>query len=634
MNSVRSVVALAATTSLSLTVLALGAPGATAVPAPAAGPHPVAPTVHRLALTGVDAAALDGSPAALDPAALAAADQGKAVALGRAAKDRRPTVLTAELGTARFEAAGVSWTAGGSVSDVVVQVRIRERGQWSDWQGLAVADGPDRGSRDTTKAGSTVATEPITTASADALQVRVDTGGKPPPANLQVVTVDPGASAADAPVAAAATAAAAANPAGKPAIVTRAQWGADESLRDCDPTYSSTIKAGIVHHTVNSNNYQPGDSAGLVRAIYAYHVNGNGWCDIGYNFLVDRYGAIFEGRYGGVDRAVIGAHAGGFNTYTFGVSGIGDFTSAQPTAQMLAAYTAVLGWKLSLNGVDPQSTTVLISGGGPYTQWPEGTPVTVRTISGHRDVDATGCPGDAFYPRLNGVASLVRSYIATTSPPTTVLNAGNVKRSPDGRYMMAMQADGNLVVYGPGGATWATNTGVPYAFTAVQGDGNMVMYDRTDGSPLWASNTSGLYAHLEMQNDGNLVLYSGTGVPTWDSQGNTRHSGITFAPNKASVGSLNPGQGRYSPNGAYWLVMQGDGNLVEYGGGRARWASNTGVPGARAVLQADGNFVVYSPQNQALWASGSSGNPGAWAAVHNDGRLAVYRTNGTAAWVG
>ena len=444
MNSVRQSVALAATFSLSLAVLSLGAPGAAAVQAPAASPHPVAPTVHKAALTGVDAAALASSPAALDPSALAAADEGKPVVVGPAAKDRRPTVFTAELGTARFEAAGVSWTAGSTVGDVVVQVRIRERGQWSDWQGLAVADGPDRGTRDTAKAGSTVATEPITTASADAIQVRVDTGGKPAPANLQVVTVDPGTSAADTSVAAAATAAAAAaeaaNPAGKPAIVTRAQWGADESLRDCDPSYSSTIKAGVVHHTVNSNNYQPSDSPGLIRAIYAYHVNGNGWCDIGYNFLVDRYGTVFEGRYGGVDRPVIGAHAGGFNTYTVGVSGIGDFTSAQPTAQMLAAYTAILGWKLSLSAVDPKSTTVLISGGGPYTQWPEGTPVTVRTVSGHRDVDATGCPGDAFYPRLNNLADLVRNYVATTSPPTAVLNRGH-REALAGRPLPAGHAD-------------------------------------------------------------------------------------------------------------------------------------------------------------------------------------------------
>ena len=469
-------------------------------------------------------------------------------------------MFTAELGTARFEAAGVSWTAGGTVSDVVVQVRIRERGQWSDWQGLAVADGPDRGSRDTAKAGSTVATEPITTASADAIQVRVDTGGKPAPGE------PPGRHGRPRHVRRrraggrgghAAAAAAGANPAGKPAIVTRAQWGADESLRDCDPSYSSTIKAGVVHHTVNSNNYQPSDSAGLVRAIYAYHVNGNGWCDIGYNFLVDRYGTIFEGRYGGVDRAVIGAHAGGFNTYTFGVSGIGDFTSAQPTAQMLAAYTAVLGWKLSLSGVDPQSTTVLISGGGPYTQWPEGTPVTVRTVSGHRDVDATGCPGDAFYPRLNDLASLVRTYIATTSPPTRSSTRATSKRSPDGRYQL-VDADrrqprrlrAQAARPGPRApvsrmrsrrcrvtATWSCTT-APTALRC----GRPTPPASTPTSRCRTTGTS-----------------SSTRAPACrcgTARATPVRSATTFAPNKASVGSLNPGQGRYSPNGAYWLVMQ------------------------------------------------------------------------------
>ena len=226
-------------------------------------------------------------------------------------------------------------------------------------------------------------------------------------------TVDPGTSAADASLAG--------NPAGsahantvRPGIVTRAQWGADESLRpaDCSPEYSTTIKAGFVHHTVNTNTYRPADSAGLVTAIYALHVNGNGWCDVGYQFLVDRFGVIFEGRYGGIDRPVIGAHAGGFNTYTFGVSAIGDFTSATPPNGMLDSITRVLGWKLGLHARNPQDRTTLISGGGPYTNYPAGTPVSVRVVSGHRDVDATGCPGDALYPRLPNLAygAAVYSY--------------------------------------------------------------------------------------------------------------------------------------------------------------------------------------------------------------------------------
>ncbi len=227
----------------------------------------------------------------------------------------------------------------------------------------------------------------------------------------------------------------------------------------------------------------------------------------------------------------------------------------------------------------------------------------------------------------------MRTYIATSSAPSTLLTAGTAKRSPDGRYQVVQQTDGNLVVYGPSGAVWASGTAIPYAFTAVQGDGNVVMYDNTDGSPLWAANTSGINVHLEMQDDGNLVLYSGANVPLWDSRGNTRHPTTTIPPNKALVGTLDAGQTRTSPNGAYVFAMQTDGNLVHYAGGRARWSSATFVPGSRVVLQADGNLVVYTPQNRATWASGTSGIPGAWAAVRNDGRVSVYRPDGTVAWI-
>jgi uncharacterized protein with LGFP repeats len=95
--------------------------------------------------------------------------------------------------------------------------------------------------------------------------------------------------------------------------------GAVESIRWAAPEYSSTVKAAVIHHTGQTNRYAPSESAALIRADYLYHVRTRGWNDIGYNFLVDRYGRVFEGRYGGVTRAVLGAHAGGFNTYTTGV---------------------------------------------------------------------------------------------------------------------------------------------------------------------------------------------------------------------------------------------------------------------------------------------------------------------------
>jgi hypothetical protein len=87
-------------------------------------------------------------------------------------------------------------------------------------------------------------------------------------------------------------------------IISRAQWGADESIRSRAPMYDNGIKAGIVHHTAGVNDYAQQDSAAIVRSIYAYHTHTLGWSDIAYNALVDKYGQVFEGRFGGMTRPV------------------------------------------------------------------------------------------------------------------------------------------------------------------------------------------------------------------------------------------------------------------------------------------------------------------------------------------
>ena len=234
---------------------------------------------------------------------------------------------------------------------------------------------------------------------------------------------------------------------------------------------------------------------------------------------------------------------------------------------------------------------------------------------------------------LGSLAVTTASYIAATSPATLVLTAGQSIESPNGRYRLVMQTDGNLVVYGPSGAQWATGTSVPHSYAAVQGDGNFVVYDRTDGSARWASRTSGLYPRLAMQDDGNLILYAGSGAGLWDTKGWTGGTGVLAPAVKTTVGSLASGQRVYSPNAAYVVVMQGDGNLVEYdGSGRPRWASNTVVAGSRLVAQGDGNLVVYTPQGRGVWTSNTYGNPGAFAMLGNDGALAIYRTDGVRIW--
>ncbi|HMC37869.1 MAG TPA: N-acetylmuramoyl-L-alanine amidase, partial [Actinomycetota bacterium] len=123
----------------------------------------------------------------------------------------------------------------------------------------------------------------------------------------------------------------------RPRIITRAQWGADEGLRNCGPYYSVAVKMAFVHHTDNPNNYSPNQSAAIVRGIYWYHTQVLHWCDIAYNFLVDRYGQVFEGRYGGMTLPVLPGATRGFNTNSTAVAAIGNFQIGRPPSAMLNA---------------------------------------------------------------------------------------------------------------------------------------------------------------------------------------------------------------------------------------------------------------------------------------------------------
>ncbi len=195
--------------------------------------------------------------------------------------------------------------------------------------------------------------------------------------------------------------------AGSPPIVPRSGWGADESIRRNAPEVAAGIRLAIVHHTAGPNGYSPSQAAAIMRGIEIYHVKSNGWNDIGYNFLVDRYGTVYEGRYGGIERNVVGAHARGFNTGSVGVALIGTFESAQPPAAAETALEKLLAWRLDLAHVDPLATLTVVSGGSE--RFPAGIPVFLRSVSGHRDTGSTSCPGDQLYARLGAIAGATRS---------------------------------------------------------------------------------------------------------------------------------------------------------------------------------------------------------------------------------
>jgi hypothetical protein len=212
----------------------------------------------------------------------------------------------------------------------------------------------------------------------------------------------------------------------QPAIITRAEWGADESWRTCGPDYADGVRYSVVHHTATGNDYSPDEAASVVRSIYYYHTHTNGWCDIGYNFLIDRYGRVYEGRYGGIDRPVIGAHAKGFNTGSTGASLIGNFENSSLPEAARSALERLLAWKLDLHGVNARSQIQVTS--GDSSKYPEGTVVTLWTISGHRDVSLTACPGDFPYNLLPSLRNDVQRDIDASHwerlSPAGMLGAG------------------------------------------------------------------------------------------------------------------------------------------------------------------------------------------------------------------
>ena len=312
---------------------------------------------------------------------------------------------------------GASWPTSGDLGrGSSVQVRTRAHGVWGDWRDLDVDDahGPD-----TTGPGAAEAkaardgTEPFVVTDADAVQVRVDGGAPAPQTTVEVV--DPGEQAAD-PTVGTRRPDAAAAATSQPTIYSRRQWGADESLRKGTPEYGS-VQAAFVHHTVSANDYTAAEVPAIIRGIYRYHVTGRGWNDIGYNFLVDRFGRIWEGRYGGIALPVIGAHTQGYNSVAFAMSAIGNFDIAQPPAVVVDAYSRLFAWKLGLHAV-PATGTVVLNG------------TRLNRISGHRDVGQTACPGRYLYAQLPTIRSRTAARM-TPQPRLPVVRSLDAGGSPD-----------------------------------------------------------------------------------------------------------------------------------------------------------------------------------------------------------
>jgi hypothetical protein len=175
----------------------------------------------------------------------------------------------------------------------------------------------------------------------------------------------------------------------------------------------------FVHHTVTANDYGPEDSRSMVLGICRFHRNSNGWNDIGYNFLVDKYGQLFEGRAGGIDQAIVGAQAQGFNSVSTSVSNLGTYQDVPQSEAALDAIGRLLAWKLPLHGAPVEGQVTVTSAGGDTNRYPSGRAVTFERISGHRDGNSTACPGDQLYAQLPRIRELAAGRAPATVPPQT-----------------------------------------------------------------------------------------------------------------------------------------------------------------------------------------------------------------------
>lgn len=323
-----------------------------------------------------------------------------------------------------------------------VQLRVRNASGWGAWQTLSDDDsGPDTDTAEGSRAAKVNATAPIWVENATAVQTRLTlrttaAASIATKQGIKLTMVDPGNLATDDQTGARVAGA------GQPAIISRAGWGANEKIVCPDRDASDQVSLAVVHHTAGSNNYRTvAEAKRQLRADYAYHVKGRGWCDLGYNFVVDKWGNIYEGRRGSIAGARVGAHAAGFNKMSVGITMLGNYSTRTPSSATRTAVAKVIAWKLSKYGRSPLSTVNYYAGAGS-PKFKQGTLVKISRVTGHRNVGLTTCPGTRGYAQL---PSIRRSAAAIA------WNANWVRASY--KDQLGREADNGAAVYWTGVAS-------------------------------------------------------------------------------------------------------------------------------------------------------------------------------------
>ncbi|MEP7368005.1 MAG: N-acetylmuramoyl-L-alanine amidase [Dermatophilaceae bacterium] len=344
-----------------------------------------------------------------------------AMSAGRVVADELVTARRVEsrvVDATGFQTLGVTWPEGTRVGDLGGQVRTRSKGRWSSWVDLKPGDsGPDAGTADAARV-QRGGTDPLSIGDADAVQLAFAATAKGGPQGLSLALIGSAEkSVTDGNLGSIALGTSAGSGASvettaystslvqtaavAPRVITRAEWGAPAQA--CTPDVASALVGAVVHHTADPNTYTTvAQAMQQIRNDAAYHINGRGWCDIGYNFIVDKWGNIYEGRAHSMAEAVVGAHAAGFNTGTVGVSMLGTY-DALPSAATQQSVAQIIAWRLRAYHIDPQSSMTYHTGDGGTLSKYYNQNVVLSRISGHRDVGYTACPGNGGYAALPNI---------------------------------------------------------------------------------------------------------------------------------------------------------------------------------------------------------------------------------------
>ena len=358
--STRPTTLLAAATALVLT----GALGA-GQPIADAAPHPAAETRPDLRLAGPPGQVVRSATVRLGADRLHASRGG---------------ARTARLSTAAYSMVGFTWRG----PDPDVALRTRTEGRWTRWRAVPLLT--DGRTSDGRSASSLLWVD-----RSRGIQVRTT---RRTPEALDLVLIDPGVLRSDTTAARTAPRLVAPTSAPRPVLHTRQEWGADPSWRNGKPYYLHRLKQIHIHHTATGNGYSRADVPGILRGMYRYHTQTLGWFDIGYNFLVDRFGRAWVGRSGGANRLVRGAHTLGFNHSSVGIAVIGNLEARVPWPEAVTAVVKLAAWKLDKYGRYADGKVTVTSTGSD--KYPEGTRVRLPAIDGHRDTNDTACPGRAY----------------------------------------------------------------------------------------------------------------------------------------------------------------------------------------------------------------------------------------------